>query len=85
MHGFNTPQECLERAGEAIKIGYDKGLLKGHLCFFEGTFELRAPTHTTARHTIFARLTHDQIRNGLSTDEWNRLNARLWNFFKEKI
>ncbi|GAH51570.1 unnamed protein product, partial [marine sediment metagenome] len=36
-------------------------------------------------HTIFIKLGTSQVRDGLSTEEWNELNTKLWNFFKEKI
>jgi len=83
MKNFETPNGCLERAAEAIKDGIDIGLYKGHLCIFQKVLAFRPSKHTNERHTIFMNITTEHTSKGLNTDEWNELNRRLWNFFKE--
>ncbi len=85
MKGFETPNECIERAAEAIKLGHESGILKGHLCFFGCSFAYRQNNHTTVNHAIIMNIDHKMASEGLSTDEWNQLNTNLWNFFKELI
>lgn len=83
MKGFETPIDCIERAAEAIKIGHESGILKGHLCFFNGSLTYRMHNHTDVSHAIIMKIDHKMASEGLSTDEWNELNTKMWNFFKE--
>lgn len=85
MKGFENPTKCLERAAEAIKLGHESGILKGHLCFFEGSLAYRQNNHTPVSHAVIMKINHKMANDGLTTDEWNQLNTNLWNFFKELI
>jgi len=61
------------------------GMLRGHLCFYEGKLDVWPTDHTLYQHVIFFQLHQKHFMEGLDNNEWDLLQSDLWNFFKERI
>ena len=85
MKGFENPEECLNRAAEAMKSGFDKGITSGHLCLYKDVLAYRKKDHTQEHHTIFATVTAVMFTEGFSPTQWQNLKIAMWKIYKEKI
>lgn len=80
-----NPETLIADAAEQMKLATEQGVLRAHVCYFDGKLQVLQRQHTAEPHTIFFLLNSDQLTNGLTNAEWSILRTRLWNFFKEKI
>lgn len=85
MKGFENPEECLNRAAEAIAEGYQKGITSGHLCIFLNELGFHRSDHTGAPHTIITTVPPSFFSEGYNSKQWSALQKKLWNYYKEKI
>lgn len=80
-----TPESILDDAAEALLSAYKRGLWNGHLCFWEGKLQALKRTHTMKEHPIFEYFGPTNLTDGYTSEEWDALKRKLWNFFKEKV
>lgn len=80
-----TPETLITDVAVKIKAANEQGVLNAHICYYDGKLQVLQRQHTAHPHTVFFLLDHRHLTNSLSSQEWEVLQTRLWNFFKEKI
>lgn len=55
-----------------------------HICHWENEIAARQSKHTLEVHPVFGIHTPEDIRKGFTTQQWDELGERIYNFIKEK-
>jgi len=78
-----NPETVIFEAAEAIAQAYSLGLIRGHLCWWDGKLSVHQRRHTSDQHKIFMHLDPTHFSEGLSSPEWEKLKQDLLTFFTE--